>query len=263
MNIIEFPGLGLRFEINPILIKLPFLSGGIHWYAVLILCGIITACFFGFREYKRLGGNTDNLYDILVWALPISVICARVYYILFSLDSYRNFADIFKIWEGGIAIYGAVIGACAVVVVYCRKKKLSLPMHFDIGAYGFMIGQAIGRWGNFVNGEAYGSPTDLPWRMVVNGVVAHPTFLYESLWLLLGFILIWSTRKIKPFPGRSGCFYLMWYGAERAFVELLRTDSLMLGNIRVSSLLSVLLVVFGAVSYFVLKKQSNSNIKKL
>ena len=205
MNIIEFPGFGLKFNINPVAIKIPFLSGGIRWDAILIVTGIILACIFGFREYKRLGGNSDDLYNMLLWAMPVSVICARAYYILFSLDKYETIGEMFRIWEGGLAIYGAVIGAAAVVIIYCKRHHLPLLMHFDIGAYGFMIGQAVGRWGNFVNGEAYGVECTLPWRMIVNGVSAHPTFLYESLWLLLGFIIIWSTRKIKPFPGRSGC----------------------------------------------------------
>ena len=261
MNIIEFPGLGLKFNINPIAIKIPILSGGIRWYAILIVTGIILACIVGFREYKRLGGDSDDLYNMLLWCMPVSVICARAYYILFSLDQYDSIWEMFRIWEGGIAIYGAVIGAAVVVIIYCKRHKLSLPLHFDIGAYGFMIGQAVGRWGNFVNGEAYGVACSLPWEMVVNGVSAHPTFLYESLWLLLGFVIIWSTRKIKPFPGRSGCFYLIWYGVERAFVELLRTDSLVLGNIRVSSLLSVILVIAGIVGYFKLKKSDNSFVK--
>lgn len=261
MNIIEFPSLGLKFNIDPIALKIPFLGGGIRWYAIIILCGILAGSYFGFKEYKRLGQNPDNLYDMLIWALPVSIISARAYYIIFSPYKYESFFEMIKIWEGGIAIYGAVIGAAAVVIIYCRKHKLSLPLHFDIGAYGFMLGQAIGRWGNFVNGEAYGAPTDLPWEMVVNGVSAHPTFLYESLWLFLGFIIIWNTRKIKSFEGRSGCFYLMWYGAERAFVELLRTDSLMLGNIRVSSLLSLVLVILGMVLYCKLKKTGDKSIK--
>ena len=272
MNHIEFPHLGLEFNIDPVALRLPFLGGGIRWYAIIILCGILAGSYFGFKEYKRLGQNPDNLYNILIWALPISIISARVYYIIFSPYEYESFFEMIKIWEGGIAIYGAVIGAAAVVIIYCRKHKLSLPLHFDIGAYGFMMGQAIGRWGNCVNGEAYGFGTNLlhggrtgqyvlPWEMVVNGVSAHPTFLYESLWLFLGFIIIWNTRKIKSFEGRSGCFYLMWYGAERALVELLRTDSLMLGNIRISSLLSLLLVLVGAILYCKLKKTGDKSIK--
>lgn len=258
MNIIEFPGLGLKFSIDPVAVHLPLPSGGIMWYALLIVSGIILAYIIGSREYRRLGGNMDDLINILVYAIPFAIICARIYYVVFSLDSYKSFADVLKIWEGGLAIYGGIIGAVAVVIIYCKRHKLNLLMHLDVAAYGFMIGQAIGRWGNFVNGEAYGSPTDLPWRMIVNGTVAHPTFLYESLWNVLGFILIWSTRKKNYFNGRSACFYLIWYGTGRMFIELLRTDSLMLGGIRVSSLLSGLLVVLGVVLFFKLR---NKNIK--
>ncbi len=254
MNHIEFPGLGLNFHINPIAIPLPIPSGGIRWYAIIILTGLVLACIMGFREYKRLGGKEDDLYNMLLYCIPVSIICARIYYVLFYPDGFDKFSDIFKIWEGGIAIYGAVIGAAAVVIIYCKRHKLSILMHLDLASYGFMIGQAVGRWGNFVNGEAYGIPTNLPWRMVVNGTLAHPTFLYESLWLALGFILIYSTRKKGYFEGRSTCFYLIWYGIERAFVETLRTDSLMIGSLRVSSLLSLILVVIGIFGYFKLKK---------
>lgn len=254
MNHIEFPGFGLNFHINPIAIPLPIPSGGIRWYAIIILTGIVLACIMGFREYKRLGGKEDDLYNMLIYCIPVSIICARIYYVLFYPDGFDKFSDIFKIWEGGIAIYGAVIGAAAVVIIYCKRHKLSILMHLDLASYGFMIGQAVGRWGNFVNGEAYGIPTNLPWRMVVNGTLAHPTFLYESLWLELGFILIYSTRKKGYFEGRSTCFYLIWYGIERAFVETLRTDSLMIGSLRVSSLLSLILVVIGIFGYFKLKK---------
>jgi len=261
VNHIEFPGLGLNFYLNPIAVKIPFLSGGIRWYALLIVTGIIIACLVCFREYKRLGGNIDNLYDILLWALPAAIVGARAYYVIFSAGEYDSVLDMFKIWEGGLAIYGGVIGAMLVTVIYCRRHKLPLLMHFDIATYGFMIGQAVGRWGNFVNGEAYGTPTDLPWRMIVNGECAHPTFLYESLWLIIGFFIIWSVRKKKPFHGRAACFYLVWYGIERAFVETLRTDSLMIGSVRISALLSVIMVISGVILYFKLKKSGDRSVK--
>ena len=260
MNIIEFPGFGLKFQIDPIALHLPIPTGGIRWYALFILTGILVACFFGFREYKRLGGNVDHIYNMLLCCIPVSVICARIYYVIFSLDEFDGFWDMLKIWEGGIAIYGAVLGAAAVVIIYCKRHKLSILLHLDIAAIGFMLGQMIGRWGNFVNGEAYGRPTDLPWRMVVNKTVAHPTFLYESLWLLLGFLLIYLNRKKNYFEGKTACLYLIWYGFGRTFIELLRTDSLMIGSIRVSSVLSAVLAVFGAASFLVLKYR---NIKKI
>ncbi|MBO4897744.1 MAG: prolipoprotein diacylglyceryl transferase [Clostridia bacterium] len=260
MNIVEFPGLGLKFNIDPIAIHLPTPTGGIRWYALLILTGIIVACIVGFREYKRLGGDIDHVYNMLLYCIPISIICARIYYVLFTFKEYDSFWDMLKIWEGGIAIYGAVIGAAAVVIIYCKRHKLSIPLHLDLAAIGFMLGQMIGRWGNFVNGEAYGRPTDLPWRMVVNGVCAHPTFLYESLWLLIGFLLIYFNRKKNYFEGKTACLYLIWYGTGRAFIETLRTDSLMLGPVRVSSLLSVLLVIFAIVAFFKLKYRNIKNI---
>lgn len=261
MNHIEFPGLGLEFFLNPVALEIPFLSGGIRWYSIFIVCGIILACIVCFPEYKRLKGNPDDLYNMLLWGLPTAIIGARLYYVLFTLDQYESFGDMFKIWEGGLAIYGGVIATIIVVYIYCKRHKLSFLMHMDIGTYGFLLGQAIGRWGNFVNGEAFGSPTDLPWRMIVNGVVAHPTFFYESMWLLLGFIIIWCLRNKNPFHGKAACFYLVWYGMERAFVETLRTDSLMLGTLRISSVLSAFMVIAGIVLYIKLKKSGNRSIK--
>ena len=260
MNVIDFPGLGLHFKIDPVAVHLPLPSGGIMWYALIIVSGILLAYIVGSREYERLGGKKDDLMNILLYSVFFSIICARAYYVIFSLDSYHSFADTLKIWEGGLAIYGAVIGTAAVILIYCKRHKLDTLMHFDVAAYGFMLGQAVGRWGNFVNGEAYGSPTNLPWRMVVNGTVAHPTFLYESLWSILGFIIIWNLRKRNSFNGKSLCLYMIWYGTGRAFIELLRTDSLMLGGIRVSSLLSVIFVLSGICLYIRLNKR---NIKIL
>ena len=261
MTVIDFPGLGLHFEIDKIALRLPIFTGGIRWYAIFILTGILLGAVVAIGEYKKKGGDPDHFYNLLLWGMPVSIITARLYYVIFSLDSYReNPTDIFKIWEGGIAIYGAIIGAAIVLVMYCRKRKLSIPFHCDFIAFGFMIGQIIGRWGNFVNGEAYGRPTDLPWRMIVNGVVAHPTFLYESLWNLVGFIIIWSFRNKNSFDGKSACFYLIWYGLGRAWIELLRTDSLMLGSMRVSTLLSVVITVTGLVSFFIIRRSQNKKL---
>lgn len=255
MNIIEFPGLGLSFSIDPIALHLPIFSGGIRWYALIIVTGIVLAAIVCFREYKRIGGKEDDLYNLIIYSIPVSIICARLYYVAFSPYPLQSFWDIFKIWEGGIAIYGAVIGAVLVIVLYCRKKGLSILRHFDIAAYGFLIGQIIGRWGNFVNGEAYGAPTDLPWRMVVNGVAAHPTFLYESLWNLAAFTLIRLTGKRNAFEGRVSAMYLIFYGIGRLWIEMLRTDSLMLGSVRVSAMLSGIMVVSGIALYAVLRRK--------
>lgn len=261
MTNIGFPGLGINFTINKVAIPLPFLGGGIRWYAIILVLGIIVAAYICEREMKRLGETPDNLYNMVMIGLPVSIIGARAYYVLFSLDEYKdNLVKVFAIWEGGIAIYGAVISAFLVCLIYCRVKKLNPLRYFDIAAYGFMIGQAIGRWGNFVNGEAYGVPTDLPWRMSVNGVLAHPTFLYESLFTFAGFLYIWLTRKKRGFDGRAISLYLIWYGTGRFFIEGLRIDSLMLGNMRVSQALSVFLVIGGVILFFWCKGRTKYDV---
>lgn len=246
MNKIGFPGLGLEFTINEIAIPLPLGSGGIRWYALIILTGILLAMYFAVKETKRLGEDPDHLYNMVLWGLPAGIIGARLYYVLFSFADYKdNLLSVFYIWEGGIAIYGGVIAALSAGILYCKKHKLSTWKFLDIGAFGFLIGQCIGRWGNFVNGEAYGTVTNLPWRMLVNGYTVHPTFLYESLWNLALFLFLWLTRKKHGFEGRTISLYMVGYGIGRFCIEGLRTDSLYFGNFRISQIVSVLLVGFG------------------
>ncbi len=246
MNKVGFPGLGLEFTINEIAIPLPFGSGGIRWYALIIMAGILLALYVGTKEAKRLGENTDHLYNMVLWGLPAAIVGARLYYVIFSFSEYKdNLLSIFYIWEGGIAIYGGVLATLLVALVYCKKYKLSLWKYLDIGAYGFLIGQCIGRWGNFVNAEAFGTETNLPWRMLVNGQTVHPTFLYESLWNLAVFLFIWLTRKKHGFEGRAVSLYMIGYGVGRFFIEGLRTDSLWLGNLRISQLVSMAFVAIG------------------
>lgn len=261
MTNIEFPGLGIKFTISKVAIPLNFLGGGIYWYGIIIVLGILLATYICRKEANRLGENPENIYDLILYGLPISIICARIYYVLFSLERYIDDPlSVFSIWEGGIAIYGAVIGAFLTVLIYCKIKKLNKWRYFDLGAYGFLIGQTIGRWGNFINGEAYGTSTDLPWRMVVNGTVAHPTFLYESLWNIIGFLYLWLTRKKKGFDGRTISLYLIWYGLGRFWIEALRTDSLMLGNMRVSRMVSLFAIALGMGIYFMLRKKHRDEI---
>ncbi len=255
MNTVGFPLFGIEFTMNPIAIPLPFGSGGIRWYALIIMTGILLGLYAAVKETKRLGENPDHLYNMVLWGLPAAILGARLYYVLFSFAEYKdNLLSVFYIWEGGIAIYGGVIGAFLVGAIYCKKHKLSTWKFLDIGAYGFLIGQCIGRWGNFVNAEAYGTPTNLPWRMLINGQAVHPTFLYESLWNLALFLLIWCTRKKRGFEGRAISLYMVGYGIGRLFIEGLRTDSLWLGNFRVSQLLSVVLIVLGVCAYTKRKK---------
>jgi phosphatidylglycerol:prolipoprotein diacylglycerol transferase len=260
INHIEFPGLGLEFDINKVAIPLPFM-GGIHWYGIIIVAGLLLGLAASVSEAKRLGEKADNIYDLVLFGLPAAIICARIYFVIFKFEDYKNnLAEIFKIWNGGIAIYGALIGAFLTCYIYCRAKKLSLVKYFDIGAYGFLVGQAVGRWGNFVNGEAYGAATNVLWRMAVNGILAHPTFLYESLWNISVFCFIWFTRKRKGFEGRAISLYMILYGVGRFWIEGLRTDSLMWGSIRVSQLVSVFVSIFGVLIYNLYKKRANRNI---
>ncbi|KRN28490.1 prolipoprotein diacylglyceryl transferase [Lactobacillus selangorensis] len=243
--------------LNPIAVQLgPF---EIHWYGVIIASGVILAVYLAVQEAKRRGISEDDLLNMVLWALPFTLIGARAYYVAFEWPYYsRNPGEIIKIWHGGIAIYGGLIAAVLVFIVYCRRHHLSAWLVFDIAAPTVMIAQAIGRWGNFMNQEAYGAPTTyaylnslhLPhWliqQMFIQGSYRQPTFLYESAWNVVGFILIMTIRHHKGWFKQGEIFlsYLMWYSFGRFFVEGMRTDSLYLfANIRVSQLLSVILFV--------------------
>ncbi len=212
------------------------------------------AAWYAMRRANSLSVDPDRLLDALIWATPIAIICARLYYVAFEFDRYRdNLVSILYIWEGGIAIYGAVIGAIITLAIYCKIKRQNLLAMLDVGALGLLIGQAIGRWGNFVNGEAYGTATSLPWRMVVNGVVAHPTFLYESLWNALGFVLLHFRSKHRKFKGEIFLLYVAWYGLGRGVIEGLRTDSLYIAGtgLRVSQLLGFATCLIAVIVLFI------------
>ena len=256
-NISAFPGLG----IGPMQIKSTFSFFGfsIHWYGVIIALGIILAYLFASHEGKRRGVSQDTLLDIVIFGLPAAIICARIYYVIFEWDQYKNnLWDIVKIWEGGIAIYGGIIGACVSTYLYCRVKKISFFKIADIGGFGLLIGQAVGRWGNFVNAEAYGGETTLPWRMelVDLGISVHPTFFYESLWNTLVFLFLLWYRKKQKFEGEIFLLYLSLYGLGRFWIEGLRTDSLFIGSLRVSQIVAAVCVLAGLalVAFFRWKK---------
>lgn len=246
INHIAFPGLSL----GPFAVSESFHLFGltIHWYGVIIMLGVIAAYVFCSRIAKDYALTKDHLLDIILFGLPSAIICARIYYVLFEWESYRNNPiDILKIWEGGIAIYGAVIGACLSTYLYCRVKKIPVLKVFDIGAYGLLLGQMIGRWGNFVNAEAYGAETMLPWRMQLldAGIMVHPTFLYESLWNLGVFILLVIRRKKMTFHGEAFLWYIVLYGLGRFWIEGLRADSLYLGPVRISQIVALSCVICG------------------
>ena len=257
---ITFPLLG-DFELN----FLPYFTlfgWKIYWYGVIIAVGFLLAVIYCVKNASAFGITEDDVIDTLIWAVPLGIIGARLYYVIFYrdagganpyFDGYGDLRDIVAIWEGGLAIYGGVIGGVIGLVIATRLKKISARAMLDVISFGLLIGQAIGRWGNFTNREAHGTETMAPWRM---GLVYsyktfyyHPTFLYESLWNVVGFLLLhFVMKKRRKFDGQLFLFYLAWYGLGRLFIEGLRTDSLYVGstNLRVSQLLAGLTCLFAA-----------------
>ena len=261
MTQVAFPGLGIKaFSLNPVAFTL--FGKEVYWYGIIIALGLILSYLWALSQCKKMDLKQDVPVDLLIIGLPFAIIFARAYYVIFSWDSYKNnIMDIFKIWEGGIAIYGGVIGAFLAGFIYSKVKKIPFYKLADLAAPCFLIGQSIGRWGNFVNVEAYGSETTLPWRMeiVQQGISVHPTFLYESLWNAAGFAIIAFLIKKKPFEGFVFYAYLLWYGLGRIWIEGLRTDSLMLGNLRISQMVAAICIV--ASLAVVLMKWKNDSVK--
>ncbi len=267
---VAFPNLGLDMTLNRRLVEFDAFGGGIYYYALIICAGFILAWLYISHEDKKLKGKNDRILDMVLIGLPVSIIFARAYYVIFSFDSYKdNLLDIFKVWNGGIAIYGGIIGAFLTVFLYCRKNELSVIYYLDLLAPALMIGQALGRWGNFVNGEAFGSLTSENYLlgMMVNGEGPyHPTFFYESMGNALGFLILHSITRKSRFSGFRLYFYMIWYGALRFFVEALRTDSLYIPDtdIRVSSLLSALIFITGLclmITGYMKNRQKNTSFE--
>ena len=257
-NVIAFPGMGLSVTVNRVAFSL--FGKDIYWYGMIIAFGFALALFYCSRRISDFGFTSDLLFDAVLVALPTALVCARLYYVVWEWDySSQNPSEIIAIWNGGIAIYGGVIGALLAVGFYGRHKKISIPGTFDVAALGLLIGQCIGRWGNFINGEAHGTVTDSILGMTVNGEGPfHPTFLYESLWNLVGFFILHILSKKYYRFTDSFLSYLIWYGAGRAWIEGLRTDSLYIGatGIRVSQMVAIVSCVVGIVLMAIcLKKQ--------
>ena len=219
----------------------------IHWYGVLIALGLILAVLYACRRSKEFGLRDDDIIDGVLCIVPVAILCARAYYCIFEWENYKSDPlSVFKIWEGGLAIYGGVIGAAIGIVVFAKvkKDKVKLTAVLDITSLGFLIGQSIGRWGNFINREAFGAATDSFFRMGLRNSVTgaweyyHPTFLYESVWNLCGFVLLHFLSRHRKYVGQVALGYVAWYGLGRAFIEGLRTDSLWWGPFRVSQLLA-------------------------
>lgn len=255
---VSFPGFGIRpFEVDP-----DFLTIGdfaIKWYAVIIVFGMLTAAAYVFLQSRKGGLILDDLIDLFLFIVFPAVIGTRLYYVIFNPSTVNSFWDIFNFRDGGLAIYGGIITGGIMAIVTLRYKKMRIFTFLDLLAPAVMIAQAIGRWGNFMNVEAYGTKTDLPWRMgIIRGsseIFVHPTFLYESLWNLVGFLFIlFFLHKKKKYDGQVTLFYFGWYGLGRMMIEGLRTDSLYIGDtgIRVSQLLAAILMIlsFAALIYF-------------
>ncbi len=264
VNYISFPGLGIgEMRINKIAFTL--FGRGIAWYGIILTLGIIAGVLYVlYRAKHDEGVSSDNVLDLAIYAVVSAIVGARLYYVLTSFDKFRGdtlgetLYNCIAVWEGGIAIYGAIIGGGIAALIFARIKKINCAKLFDMLAPAVMLGQIIGRWGNFVNAEAYGSLTNLPWRMGIRGegsaftMYVHPTFLYESLWNLVGFVLINLFYRKKKFNGQIFLCYISWYGFGRMLIEGLRTDSLYVGNFRISQVVGGLTFVIGVVLLAVL-----------
>ena len=233
-SIISFPSLGI--EINP---PMGFSFGAyeVRFYGIIIALGLLLACIYGLRRKTAFGLTEDQIIDGALCIIPFAILCARAYYCIFAWDEFKaNPIEVLYIWKGGIAIYGGVIGAAIGIVVYCLIRKIPITTTLDITALGFLIGQSIGRWGNFFNREAFGAKTESFLRMGLylgeSGYTSsvmyyyHPTFLYESLWNAIGFVLLHFLSKKRKYDGQIALGYVAWYGLGRTFIEGLRTDSL-------------------------------------
>ena len=241
---ISFPGLGL--SMNPGY-ELALGPVAIRYYGLAIALGLLLACIYGLRRGKQFGLTQDDILDGALAIIPFAIICARAYYCIFAWDEFAaDPVSVLYIWNGGLAIYGGVIGAAIGIVVYCLIKKIPIGTALDITSLGFLIGQSIGRWGNFFNREAFGAETESFLRMglenVATGAVTyhHPTFLYESVWNAVGFVLLHFFSKRRKFDGQVALGYAAWYGLGRTFIEGLRTDSLYWGSFRVSQMLAAI-----------------------
>ena len=241
---ISFPSLGI--EIDPIR---EFTLGplSIHMYGLIIACGLILAAWYAMKRADRFGLTEDHVLDGVLWVTPFAIACARAYYVLFSWEYYKDDPiTALYIWEGGIAIYGGILGAVLGMLVYCRVRKIRLTAALDVVSIAFLIGQSIGRWGNFFNREAFGAETESFLRMGLYSPARdtvtyyHPTFLYESVWNAVGFVLLHFLSKKRKYDGQIALGYAAWYGLGRAMIEGLRTDSLYIPgtSIRVSQLLA-------------------------
>ncbi|QHE53555.1 prolipoprotein diacylglyceryl transferase [Pontibacillus sp. HMF3514] len=248
----------------------------IYWYGVIIATGAYLGLWLAMRESQRLGLKKDIFVDLVVFAIPAAIICARIYYVIFEWDRYKNgsLIDILAIWEGGIAIHGALIGAVITALIFAKVRNISFWQLADIAAPSIILGQAIGRWGNFMNQEAHGYavseefynnymqylPDFIVQQMCIDGIMYHPTFLYESLWNILGFAFLLILRRFNPRRGELFLSYVIWYSFGRYFIEAMRTDSLyIIANLRTAQVISIVLIILaaGLIMYRRIKNKAN------
>lgn len=271
---LSFPGLGLEFSLDRVAFRLG--EWPVYWYGVLIAAGFLLGALYTMRRVKQFGLDSDRTMDVLMGSILIGIVGARLYYVAFSWDTYKEHLSwIFNTRLGGLAIYGGIIGACLGAIVMCRWRKVKLLPFLDLSVGGLFLGQAIGRWGNFINIEAFGSNTTKPWGitsptiqwylqqnqdnlekigiLIDPAVPVHPTFFYESVWCLFGFAFIaWFTAR-RRYDGELALIYCFWYGLGRFWIEGLRTDSLMLGTIRVSQMFALMCVIAAAAAMVVIR----------
>lgn len=258
----------IAFSLGPIIV---------HWYGLIIASAVVIGIFMATTEGKKHGIHPDTFVDLLIWAIPIAVLSARAYYVIFEWSSFKdNPIDVFKIWEGGIAIHGALIGSITTAYFFTKKHKINFWRIVDIATPSIILGQAMGRWGNFFNQEAFGGevsrqflenlklPNFIINQMYVNGAYHHPTFLYESLWSILGLVIIFAIRHKNPRLGETFLSYVIWYSIGRYFIEGMRTDSLMLfGVIRQAQFISILLVIASILLVMYRRKTGSSKERYL
>lgn len=273
MNTIDVTIFGINLTLKPIAFTLSIGSfkWDVYWYGIIIALGFMLALVYGYKNAKRFEIDLDRMLDVVLVVVPVSILCARTYYILFDGEPLESFGEFFGFGDSsgfaGIAIYGAVIGAFSSGALMCYLRKVKILDMFDLAALGFLIGQGVGRWGNFVNQEAFGSLTGSSWwgmesirtQAVVGEGLVHPCFLYESVWCIIGFFVLHKFSKNRKFSGQIALMYCMWYGFGRAFIELLRTDSLMIGPFRVSSLLSFSICIASVIAIAMILKYKKVN----
>ena len=254
-------------DMNPILFS--FNGIEIRWYSVLILVGMILAIILMIKEGKRFNISKDFSFNLAFWVIIVGVISARIYYCIFNFSLYKeNLIDILKIWEGGLAIHGGLIGGFITLVIYCKIHNVNPFKMTDIAVAPLLLAQAIGRWGNFFNSEAHGSATtythlkelNIPEFIIngmkINNVYYHPTFFYESIYCLIGFIILLFIRRIPYIKrGQLTCLYMMYYSIGRFFIEAYRTDSLMFGGFKVAQLVSIILFIVGLIIFIILSRK--------